>query len=110
MDVPYWSQGSGVAKDHYVNVNEFIPARFQKWIQYNKASNWKAVNEVFENKFRAITKELWYNNGNAQIVFAWLFTIWSHGVALPTLLLPHYYHTIEIRTIESTSSDNGVWL
>jgi hypothetical protein len=30
MDVPYWSQGSGVAKDHYVNVNEFIPARFQK--------------------------------------------------------------------------------
>ncbi|WP_406615675.1 hypothetical protein ACJA25_00490 [Mycoplasmopsis hyopharyngis] len=100
MDVPYWGQGSGIASEHYISVNNNVPLNFQKWIQYDKQANWKQVNEEFKNEFKAVVKDLNWNRGNAQIAFAWISTfLISPSFAISTTLA-HYYHEVEISTIE----------
>ncbi|MDD7884012.1 hypothetical protein [Metamycoplasma hyosynoviae] len=98
MDIYYQANESVNATNYYVNVNNFVPEYHKKWIQYDKQSNWKEVNEVFDFKFKALVKELWYHSGNSQVVFAWIATILIFG--LPFIALPHYYHTVIINTVE----------
>jgi len=98
MDIPYARNDTFIATNYYVNVNEKVPAKHQKWIQYSKQGNWQPVNEVFDYKFTATVKELWYHTGNAQVVFGWLYFL--SNPSLPAMALAHYYHTVVLNTIE----------
>ena len=100
MDVRYFGQGSGVIKDHYVKPNNYVPSDFKKWIQYDKAKNWKVVNEEFQYEFKAYVKELWYHSGNAKVVFSWLSIFLAYPAAINSLVNANYYHTVQINTVE----------
>ncbi|WP_444704925.1 hypothetical protein ACT1UH_02950 [Mycoplasma sp. 332] len=94
MNVMYTYHGL-TASNHYVNVNNYVPESFNRWINYRSLgdSSWKEVTENFNYEFKVRVKELWYHTGNWDVVAFWLST------DKITKSLPIYYHTVEVKTV-----------